>query len=47
MNPFDFPTNVQDRDVRRRAVQRLKEKGVRLPTFAELADPARTPAAIR
>ena len=47
MNPFDFPTNVQDKDVRRRAVQRLKEKGVRLPTFAELADPARIPAAIR
>ena len=29
---------------RQRAVALLREKGVRLPTFAELAEPARVPA---
>ena len=47
MNPFDFPTTIENQSVRQRAVARLKEKGVRLPTFAELAEPERTPKAIR
>jgi cysteine synthase len=33
--------------VRRRAAAHLKEVGVRLPTFEELAEPGRTPLAIR
>ena len=42
MNPFDFPTQVEDREIAARARSRLaRERGVRLPTFAELADPAR------
>src|SRR5262249_37070309 len=40
---FDLPAEVQDASVRRRAIARLKEKGVRLPTFAELAEPRRAP----
>lgn len=47
MGPFDFPVEVEDAAVRRRAVERLREKGVRLPTFAELADPSLVPPAIR
>ena len=46
-SPFDFPTRVEDAKVRGRAVALLKEKGVRLPTFAELAEPARIPKDIR
>src|SRR5262245_43729306 len=38
--PFDFPARVVDSKVRARAVSLLKQKGVRLPTFAELAEPA-------
>ena len=45
MSPFDFATRVEDAAVRKRAVTLLKEKGVRLPTFAELADPSKVPAA--
>ena len=33
--------------MRGRAVALLKDKGVRLPTFAELAEPARVPTGIR
>jgi cysteine synthase len=47
MSPFDFPTAIEDKSVRQRAVARLKEAGVRLPTFAELAEPERMPKAIR
>ncbi len=47
MGPFDFPLRVEDAAVRKRAIDRLKEKRVRLPTFAELADPASAPASIR
>ncbi len=47
MGPFDFPVRVEDAAVRKRAIDRLKEKRVRLPTFAELADPASVPASIR
>jgi cysteine synthase len=45
--PFDFPVTVDDSAVRRRATALLKEKGVRLPTFAELAEPARVPQHVR
>src|SRR6476620_7708085 len=38
--PFDFPARVEDGKVRARALALLKAKGVRLPTFAELAEPA-------
>ncbi len=37
--PFDFPTKVADAKTRARAIALLKDKGVRLPTFAELAQP--------
>jgi cysteine synthase A len=43
---FDFPDAVADSKVRRRAVQHLREKGVRLPTFAELAEPKLMPAEV-
>jgi cysteine synthase len=46
-NPFDLPTGIADAAVRRRAARRLKEAGVHLPTFAELAEPGRAPAALR
>src|SRR5262249_15638080 len=32
-NPFELPTDIADRAVRRRAAAHLKEAGVRLPTF--------------
>ena len=47
MGPFAFPAKVEDRTVRTRAMQLLREKGVRLPTFAELAEPERAPKEIR
>jgi cysteine synthase len=45
--PFDFPARVLDSKVRARAVGLLKQKGVRLPTFAELAEPASIASDIR
>ena len=45
-DPFDFPARVEDAKARSRAVALLKEQGVRLPTFAELADPRLVPKAI-
>jgi cysteine synthase len=47
MNPFDSPTQVADRETRSRAVQLARERHVRLPTFAEIADPSRAPASAR
>ena len=47
MGPFDFPAKIEDQAVRKRAMALLRENGVRLPTFAELAEPNRTPADIR
>ena len=44
MSPFDCPRRVEDAKVRARVVSLLKERRVRLPTFAELADPALRPA---
>lgn len=40
MTPFELPASVIDRAVRDRAVARLRETGVRLPTFEEISDPA-------
>jgi cysteine synthase A len=47
MGPFDFPTSTDDRAVRARAVALLKNKGIRLPTFTELADAAAAPQGVR
>jgi cysteine synthase len=47
MNPFDFPTQVEDRAMRARAVGLARERGVRFPTFEEIADPARAPRPMR
>jgi cysteine synthase len=44
--PFDFPAKVEDARTRGRAIALLKAKGVRLPTFAELAEPALIPKEI-
>ena len=44
-SPFDFPTKVEDAGVRQRRRRMLRAKGVRLPTFAELAEPRRAPEA--
>lgn len=43
MGPFDFPTAVDDKAARARALELARGNGVRLPTFAELADPAQAP----
>jgi cysteine synthase len=43
MSPFDCPRRVEDAKVRARVVATLRERRVRLPTFAELADPAPGP----
>ena len=45
--PFDFPAKVEDPKVRARALALLKAKGVRLPTLAELAEPALIPKDVR
>jgi cysteine synthase len=45
-NPFEFPVDIGDRAVRRRALEHLKAAGVRLPTFEELAEPDEVPAAM-
>src|SRR4249920_656363 len=45
--PFDFPASIEDAKVRARAIALLKAKGVRLPTFAELAEPALIPKDVR
>jgi cysteine synthase len=47
MGPFAFPVRIEDTAVRQRAMQLLRGNGVRLPTFAELAEPHRAPADIR
>ena len=47
MNPFDPPRQVDDRATRARAVELARERRVRLPTFAELAEPSRTPGPVR
>ncbi len=47
MGPFDFPVKVDDKAVRARTVALLRDKGIRLPTFSELADPGKAPDGIR
>ncbi len=47
MGPFDIATGVVDKAVRQRSVAFLRDKKVRLPTFAELAEPDRIPASLR
>jgi cysteine synthase len=47
MGPFDIATGVTDNAVRQRSVAFLRDKKVRLPTFAELAEPDRIPASLR
>jgi cysteine synthase len=47
MDPFDFPTQVEDAEARRRAVARARERKVRLPTFEEMAEPSRVPEEAR
>ena len=46
-SPFDFPTRVEDAVTRRSAVAHLRGKGVRLPTFQEMAEPSSVPCDIR
>ena len=43
MGPFDFPIEIADVAVYGRAASALREAGVLLPTFAQLADPSRIP----
>ncbi|MBI1383384.1 MAG: pyridoxal-phosphate dependent enzyme [Rhizobiales bacterium] len=47
MGAFDLPTGVESASVRGKAVAKLREQGVRLPTFAEIAAPHTAPAASR
>ena len=42
-----LPTDIVDDEVHRRSVKRFRELGILLPTFAQLADPARIPGSIR
>jgi cysteine synthase A len=46
-NPFELPAGVEDPVIRRRTVGHLRTLGVRLPTFAELAEPGKVPPATR
>ena len=46
MTPLDLPTEVVDATVRDKAVKHLRERGVALPLFSELAEPATIPEAI-
>lgn len=39
MSPFEFPTSVDDKGTRARAIEKARSNGVRLPTFAEIAEP--------
>jgi len=43
MVPSALATDVGDEAVRKRAMAHLRERGVRLPTFAEMADPSTVP----
>jgi cysteine synthase len=45
MQSSDVATDIVDRAVRDRAVRHLRQAGVRLPTFAQLARPQELPAA--
>ena len=43
---FTPPTRIEDAGVRARTIALMREKGVRLPTFRELAEPETQPAAL-
>jgi cysteine synthase A len=47
MRALGLERDVVDRTVYHRTVGRFREAGIRLPTFAELAEPARIPTAVR
>ena len=47
MTSFDLPTEVLSASTHGAAVDSLRDAGVLLPTFAQLADPARIPEAVR
>ncbi len=47
MDPLDFPTDIVDAAAHGRAVAALREAGVLLPTFAQLAQPSTIPEAVR
>ncbi len=47
MGPFDFPREIDDKSVYRRTVALLREKGIALPTFSQLADPFTLPESLR
>ncbi|MCS0493663.1 pyridoxal-phosphate dependent enzyme [Ancylobacter sp. MQZ15Z-1] len=47
MNPFDLPIHVADEGVHARTVAHLRERGIVLPTFAQLAAPQTIPAGTR
>ncbi|MGI9387028.1 MAG: pyridoxal-phosphate dependent enzyme, partial [Methyloligellaceae bacterium] len=47
MGPFDFPTEIDDRRVYDSTVVLLRENGVTLPKFAQLADPLSLPDPVR
>lgn len=46
MTSFDLPTEILDARTHGAAVDRLRDAGVLLPTFAQLADPSRIPDAV-
>ena len=46
MTTLGLPTEIIDADVRAGAIERFREAGIVLPTFAQLADPTSIPAAI-
>jgi cysteine synthase len=46
VSPFELPDRIVDEAVVERTARHLKARGVRLPTFAELADPRRLPPAV-
>ena len=46
MTAFGLETDVVDRAVRDRAVERFRSAGIALPTFGQLADPSAVPASV-
>jgi cysteine synthase len=46
MVPSGLPVDIGDHAVRHRALAHLRQRGVRLPTFSEIADPATVPKAV-
>lgn len=47
LNRLGLEASVTDEAAYRRAVEHFRRAGIRLPTFAELAEPDRAPAAVR